>query len=494
MNGLLPFGPLAWAFIGLYLSSLLLIGYLSYKARQQNTLHDFYIAGSGFGFFVLLMTLYATQYSGNTLFGFSGAAYRIGFPWILSVHSIAAITIFLLGYALRLQTLAKAQAFVTPADFVSFRFEFRPLAVLTSIIMILVLCNYLLAQLMAMGRALQGLAGESGDTAYNWGVVVLAMIILVYGTLGGLRAVAWTDLIQGAVLMLGFLLLLVLLYVQFGSIGDATKEILSRNEVAKVAPPDANRMREWVSYVLLIGMGGALYPQAIQRIYAASSARVLRKSMAVMAFLPFVSIFVSILAGIYALAYIQGLSGAGSDQALTALFRQVQQNSLLGYGLVVVIFSAVLAAIMSTADSAMLSISSMFTKDIYAEYVNPQAEEETLAKVGKLCSGLLIVVLVGLAILLKDKASLISLVDRKFDLLVQLVPAFMLGVRSSFLKPRPVFFGLIIGVLIALSLAFLPLSFVENGKIFGFHPGLYGLAVNLLVCLSGSAGDRPRLF
>ncbi len=486
----MPFGPFAWAFIAIYLSSLLLIGYLSYKARRQNTLHDFYVAGSGFGFFVLLMTLYATQYSGNTLFGFSGAAYRIGFPWILSVHSIAAITMFLLGYALRLQSIAKTHHFVTPSDYITFRYKFRPLAILTSLIMILVLCNYLLAQLMAMGRALQGLAGESGDVAYNWGVIVLALIILVYGTLGGLRAVAWTDLIQGMVLMVGFLLLLILLYLQFGSIGDATKEILSRNEVTKVAPPDAGRLREWVSYVLLIGMGGALYPQAIQRIYAASSPRVLRKSMAVMAFLPFVSIFVSILAGIYALAYIQGLSGAESDQALTALFRHVQQNSVLGYGLVVVIFSAVLAAIMSTADSAMLSISSMFTKDIYGEYVNTKATEETLSRVGKWCSWVLIVVLVGLAIALKEKASLVSLIDRKFDLLVQLVPAFMLGLRGDFLKARPVFVGLVVGVLIALGLAFLPFSFVESGKVFGFHPGLYGLIANLLICVWGSGKSR----
>ena len=490
MNGLLPFGPFAWAFIALYLSSLLIIGYLSFKARQTNTLHDFYVAGSGFGFFVLLMTLYATQYSGNTLFGFSGAAYRIGFPWILSVHSIAAIVMFLLAYALQLHRLSKQHEFVTPVDFLTFRYGYRPLALLASIVMIVVLCNYLLAQLMAMGRALQGLAGESGDVAYNWGVVVLALIILVYGTLGGLRAVAWTDLIQGTVLMLGFLLLLLLLYVQFGTIGDATREILSRGELGKVAPPDAARLREWISYVLLIGMGGALYPQAIQRVYAAGSESTLRKSMAVMAFLPFASIFVSILAGVYALAYVSGLSGASSDQALTALFREVQQHSLLGYALVVLIFSAVLAAIMSTADSAMLSISSMFTKDIYGEYVDPTADETRLSLVGKVCSWVLITLLVVLAILLKDKASLVSLIDRKFDLLVQLVPAFMLGVHSRYLKPKSVFLGLVVGVITALGLAFGSFDFVEGGKIYGFHPGLYGLLLNLLICLSGSAWRR----
>ena len=56
--------------------------------------------------------------------------------------------------------------------------------------MIVALSNYLLAQLMTMGRAMQGLAGPAGDIAYNYGVVSLATIMVIYGTLGGIRAIA----------------------------------------------------------------------------------------------------------------------------------------------------------------------------------------------------------------------------------------------------------------------------------------------------------------
>jgi hypothetical protein len=71
-EGLLPFGPGAWAFIALYLCSLLLVGWWGYRARREDSMKDFYLAGGGFGFIVLLLTLYATQYSGNTLFAFTG--------------------------------------------------------------------------------------------------------------------------------------------------------------------------------------------------------------------------------------------------------------------------------------------------------------------------------------------------------------------------------------------------------------------------------------
>ncbi len=94
MLNLLPFGLGAWLFIALYLSSLLLIGWIGYRARKENTLQDFYLAGSGFGLFVLVLTLYATQYSGNTLFGFTGMTYRIGFSWIMSVQFMLAIIVF----------------------------------------------------------------------------------------------------------------------------------------------------------------------------------------------------------------------------------------------------------------------------------------------------------------------------------------------------------------------------------------------------------------
>ena len=81
MTEILPFGPAALSVIFIYILSLIGIGWVGYRAREDNSMKDFYLAGRGFGFLVLLLTLYATQYSGNTLFGFTGKAYRIGFSW-----------------------------------------------------------------------------------------------------------------------------------------------------------------------------------------------------------------------------------------------------------------------------------------------------------------------------------------------------------------------------------------------------------------------------
>ena len=81
----------------------------------------------------------------------------------------------------------------------------------------------------------------------------------------------------------------------------ATETIARSENTIKLMRPDALMLREWLSYILLVGIGGALYPQAIQRIYSARSVGTLKRSFAAMAFMPFISVLISIIVGIYAL-------------------------------------------------------------------------------------------------------------------------------------------------------------------------------------------------
>ncbi|MEM8983331.1 MAG: sodium:solute symporter family protein [Pseudomonadota bacterium] len=492
MSELLPFGPGAALFVGLYLSSLLVIGYAGRRARRDDSLADFYLAGRGFGLIVLFLTLYATQYSGNALFGFVGAAYRSGFGWLVSAHFMVAIIVFYRTYAGPLRRLAAQYRFVTPADYLMHRYGSRALANVGSLIMIIALGNYLLAQLMTMGRAFEGLAGPLQGLAYPVGVAALAAIMLVYGTLGGMRAVAWTDVIQGSVLFVGFIAVLVMLGIEFGPLSAATERLVTTDRTSLVARPDSATLRLWLSYIFLVGIGGALYPQAIQRIYAARSGRTLNHSFALMVFMPFVTVVITLIAGIYAVAYLPGLSGPETDQAMARLLRVVQAGSTFGYALVALLFAALLAALMSTADSAMLSISSMVTKDLVAANRTQPSPEEQLTRLGKRCSLVVVVALTVLAVLLREQASLVALIDRKFDVLVQLAPAFMLGIHWQRLRAGPVLLGMVVGLTVALVLAFGPWPFVIGGKVAGIHPGLIGLLVNAVIAVAGSLRREPR--
>ena len=474
---LVPFNTAELVFIGAYLASLVLIGGLAFLARRENSLRDFYLAGKGIGFVVLLLTLYSTQYSGNTLFGFTGKTYRDGFSWAMSIHFMTAIVVFYLLLAPRLFRLAKAHGYITPTDFLQHRFRSPALSLLASIVMIAAIANFLLAQFMAMGNAIEGLTDYDPRRAYAAGVIVLALIIVIYETLGGFRAVAWTDAIQGSVLLIGFVILLVLVLREFGTLEAATNVIVAEYP-EKAAPPAWLKSREWLSYLLIVGIGGALYPQAIQRIYAAKSATVLRRSLCLMAFLPLTTALITLIVGIMGLAHIPNLEQ--TDTLLTVVCRRVQEGSVFGRWLVVILFSAILAAIMSTADSVLLSISSMFTKDIYSRHINPRGSDKHLTFVGKVSSWLLVAGMVVLAIELRG-TTLVKLLDRKFDLLVQLAPAFFLGLHWKHLHTGATFAGMVVG----LATVFVLLGFGHE-RVFGFHPGLVGLVLNLACALTGS--------
>ena len=200
MNNL-SLGLGAILFTAAYLLTMVVLGLVAKAKRKENSLSDFYLAGRSLGPFVLLLSLYATQYSGNTVVGYPAEASRLGYAWIMSVSFMMAIVVGYLLYAPRLRRVACARGFVTPGDWVDYRFDSKPLSVVTNLLLVVSIANYLLAQLMAMGHVV---AGISGNLVPYWvGVLVLVTVIIVYETLGGLRAVAWTDVVQGAMLLIG---------------------------------------------------------------------------------------------------------------------------------------------------------------------------------------------------------------------------------------------------------------------------------------------------
>ncbi len=178
----IPFGLGATVFVGLYLLLLLGLGYLAQRRRQSESLTEFYLAGRSLGTFVLFLTLYATQYSGNSLLGYPGEAFRLGFSWVMSVGFMMAIVVVYLIYAPRLHRLANRYDYITPGDYIDHRFGSPLLTFTANLLFIIVIANYLLAQLMAMGHVVAGLSANL--LPYWLGVMVLTLVIIIYETLG----------------------------------------------------------------------------------------------------------------------------------------------------------------------------------------------------------------------------------------------------------------------------------------------------------------------
>ena len=489
--GELALGSSALVVMAVYLGLLLALGLAGRMSRRESSLRDFYLGGSALGLTVLFLTLFATQYSGNTLLGFAGRSYRQGGTYVVSITGmILVITAFTI-YAPRLFRLSRRFGYITPADYVYHRFGSHFLTILSVVMLGWGLANYILENLVAMGHAMEELSGDRVD--FMTGVILLVVVMLTYESLGGMRSVAWTDVVQGVLLLVGCGVIFWILVTSEGGLPAAAATV-QQNEPAKLAAPDGNGIRAWLSTMVLLGLGVSIYPHLIQRLFAARSLRSLRIALAGMAFMPLLTTMFAFFVGFIALSRFPGLGPLESDRVTLLLLTDIAGQSAFTYWLVVIVFAAVVAAIMSTADSALLSIGSMFTKDIYQVYIRPGATPTHYLAVGKLFGWGLMALLVFFAWLsLKTESSIWGLIELKLEFMIQMSPVFMLGVFWRRLPARAVVSGILAGLAVTFALWVGALAGLwPTRSPLGILAGVWGLAVNYVICVVGGAMATSR--
>ena len=457
-------------FLLLYLVSLIIVGIVGLLKSKENTMSDFYLGGSGFGVTILFLTMYATQYSGNSLIGFAGSAYRNGWFFLVSVTFMIAIVGGYMLYAPKLYTLSKKHRFITIGDYIRHRYEHKLLTYIIVGVGILALSNYMLTNLKAIGYILNYVTG--GYIGFAEGIIAMAVIMVIYESLGGMRSVAWTDAIQGVLLLAGVLIIFMVIWVQYGSIASNEALLLQVKSDFFKESLIADKIR-WISILIMIFFGISVYPQAIQRIYAAKDSKTLKRSFQLMIIMPLLTTLPLIIIAIIGAAHFPDLDKSSSEQIILLMLSKLTHIDGMQY-IITLFIAAAVAAIMSTVDSAMLAIASLFTQDIYHQH-RPEASQKQLTYVGKSFSWALMVLMVYLAIILPS--TIWWLIQIKLELLCQIAPAMMLGVHFKNIRSNSILYGLLFGL--AFTLLFL-LSPLPN-KPFGLHAGVVALGLNALV-------------
>ncbi|MCD8534835.1 MAG: sodium:solute symporter family protein [Verrucomicrobia bacterium] len=480
-SSLFQVGNGLWFFFILYSLILLGIGWLGNRASSSEaSLSDFYLSARSMSFWVLLPTLYATQYSGNTLVGFAAKAYRGGFSTLVVVTFMMGVVGFYLLYAPRLFALSRRYEFITTADYIQHRFGNRLLSTSVAVSGIVAMANFIISNLKAIGVMTSAATG--GQTPAWVGICFFALVILIYETLGGLRSVAWTDVIQGFVLFLGCIAIFAAVIYEAGGVGSVLKDI------HQAAPsfwevPSASQQVEWWSTLMIISIGIALYPHAVQRIYAARSASALKNAFQVMVYLPLFTTLLMLSVGWIGRTRFPALSD-GESEGITLKLLTTLATELPSIQWIVFIFlAAVFSAIMSTVDSALLSISSMLTQDLY-RVARPKTPESILTRFGTCSSFVVMIICVLFSIFINQ--SIYKMIEIKLELLAQIAPAVFLGLYWKSLRAGPVLWGFVAGIGISLYFVLgsqiLPWAAIPT-KPMGIHAGLLALGVNLLLVI-----------
>ena len=398
-----------------YFIVVLLIG-IATRTRWKSTPENYFLADRKLGTLVLLGTMVATNFSAFTVFGASGAGYRDGyafFPIMGFGTGFMAITFWILGR--KIWEIGRSHGVVTPPELIRYLYGNRALSFVFAMVMIIFTIPYLALQPMAAGYALEALLG----LPYFFGCILVTVIIVLYTLRGGMRAVAWTDLFQGSVMFVMLLASLIVVVQHHGGLSAANQKILSLSPELFSRPGGTGKYSPgiWLSFMLLWFFCDPMFPQLFQRFFTARSQRTISRIMLLYPLVCTVVFIMPIAIGVIGRLSIPDLVGKDADRILPLLM-----THLSGDVMATLVIAAGMAALMSTMDSQLLTLSSIFTRDILP-LLRRKASEGTVT--GRLF--VIFLSLAGLALAYRPPATILQIATQTFTGLAVLFPTVIFG-------------------------------------------------------------------
>ncbi|MDA0748713.1 MAG: sodium:solute symporter family protein [bacterium] len=344
--------------LSIYVLFTLLVGL--YAGRKVHASADFIVAGRRLGIWLATGTLAATWFGGGIVIGAASAAYKHGFMGVIADPFGAALCLFLAGFFY--VRIMRRMGLTTIASF--FEIRFGPTAgLVAALCTIPAYVGWVASLMVAFGRILQSIVGLDPTL----GICIGAAIVLVYTAVGGMWAVTLTDFIQVTVLTLGLLIITPLLIHDMG--GWAAIRAQIPDDRFFLYPRNAGATA-WFSYArdwLVIGLGNLAGQDLIQRSLSSRDERVAQNS-AYFAGLLYVTVgLLPVFLGIAATIVLPDL--ANPDFVMMELGLKYLSPVVLA-----IFLGALVSALMSSADSALLAPASVIGWDMM-RYFRPEIEE-----------------------------------------------------------------------------------------------------------------------
>jgi len=461
-----------------YALLIVVIGNLLGKKRGGSS-GDYFFAGKSLSWYLVGASIIAANISAEQFIGMSGSGYAIGlaiatYEWLAALMLIVVAKYFL-------PVFIENKIFTMP-QFLALRYDNRIKTILAIFwLMLFIFVN--LSSILYLGAlSLKTLFGLSMVN----GIIGLAVFSLLYSLMGGLRAIAGTDIIQVTVLVVGGLLTT---YLALDAIGDGNGLIYGFNELYQRVPEKfhmiLNRDHEhfkylpgWRSIFGGIWIAGIYYFGAnqyiIQKAFGAKSLQEGQRGMVFAGYIKLILPFVVVLPGIA--VYALGADLALPDQAYPWLLHHVVPTGARG-----IIFAALIAAIVSSFSAIINSTATIFTMDLYKPVMNPGATEKTTVMAGRIASVIAVILSVIVALNLGNISQAFQFIQEYTGMISPGITAiFVLGLFWKGATSQAAFWGTVLSLPVSASIKLL----------FGNMPFLdqmlvsFGVIVLLMVALS----------
>jgi SSS family solute:Na+ symporter len=484
------------------------------KGHEKNA-EDYFLAGKSLPWWAIGASLIAANISAEQFIGMSGSGFALGLA-IASYEWMAAITLVIVGkYFL---PIFIEKGLYTIPEFVEQRYSTN-LKTILAVFWIALYVFVNLASVLYLGSlALETIMG----IPMIYGVVGLALFAAAYSLYGGLSAVAWTDVIQVVFLVLGGLFTT---YLALNTVSAGEGMIAGIKNIYEAAPdrfamildksnPEYNNLPGigvlvgglWVANLYYWGFNQYI----IQRTLAAKSLKESQKGIMLAAFLKLVIPLIVVIPGIAAYVMVNDpetltrLGEAGLRNLPTTEQADKAYPWLLQFlptGLKGVAFAALAAAIVSSLASMLNSTSTIFTMDIYKQYINKNASNKATVNTGRISAGVALIIACIMAPLLGG-------IDQAFQFIQEytgvvspgILAVFLLGLFWKKTTNRAAIIGALVSIPIAMYFKVAPKGWSDN-PIFvnlpwmdqmGFTAILTGIVIVIFSLLQHGGKDDPK--
>lgn len=457
------------------------------KKGEEKNAEDYFLAGKSLPWWAIGASLIAANISAEQFIGMSGSGFAVGLA-IASYEWMAAITLLLVGKFF-LPIFIKKELYTIP-EFVEKRYSSQLKTILACFWIGLYIFVNLASVLYLGGLALNTILGIDMLT----GVICLALFAAAYSLYGGLSAVAWTDIIQVVVLILGGL---ITTYLALDTVSGGAGFMSGLKTVYAAVPQKFDMILEKSNpeYMNLPGIGvlvGGMWianvyywgfnQYIIQRTLAAKSLAESQKGILFAAGLKMIIPLIVVIPGIaaYVITNDPGLLGslgeAGTANMPTAgasdkAFPWLMQ--FLPTGLKGVAIAALAAAIVSSLASMLNSTATIFTMDIYKPLINTKASDKTTVNVGRISALIALVIATIMAPLLGG-------IDQAFQFIQEytgvvspgILAVFVLGLFWKKTSNKGAIYGALASIPIALFFKVGPKGWAASSALADWFPTL----------------------
>ena len=462
------------------------IGLAAY--RKTRGLSDFVLGGRRLGSWVAALSAGASDMSGWLLLGLPGYAYLAGLEsfWLALGLALGTWANWrFVASRLRVYSELAGDALTLPAFFGErFGDASGYLRLVSSTFTLLFFLFYTASGLVAGGKLFETVFG----LPYVWAVGAGAAAIILYTSVGGFLAVAWTDLVQGLLMALALVLVPLMTVAALGGPAETLARIDAINPALLDLSTDAaGKPLTLLAIISLLGWGLGYFgqPHILARFKALSSERVAVRARRIALGWVLVTLGGAVLAGLAGIAWLEPpLSDADSEKVfmllVDALFHPIPAGICL---------AAVLAAIMSTADSQLLVCSSTFTDDFYQRFFRRGASERELVNAGRL--SVIGIALVAVMLALDPESKVLDLVAYAWaGFGAAFGPTLLLALYWRRMTARGAFAGIVAGGLTVVVWKQL------SGGIFELYelvPGVMASAVAIVAVTLADRGPAQRV-